>query len=406
MHLERFICHGLKTTIAATLLTIAICPSLQAQNMRECVHYLASDELGGRFPATHGDTLAAKYIAKTFENIGLTPFEGQYLHPFTIRDTLHCLNVVAVLEGSSRTLRHEVIVVGAHFDHLGYGGVGSGSRRPDTTAVHPGADDNASGVAMVLELARRLAANPPQRTVVFAAFGAEEQGLGGSKALAANVALCDRTVLMLNFDMVGSLRNHALSIGGSGTFAHADSLLNNIASQHGLSLALSPQGYGPSDHTSFYAKNRPVLFITTGGTLVYHTPADRPELINFGGMDTIAHFASALITTMANAPQKPVFQEAGPADNSFSRTKLRVKLGIMPDHVGSHAGGLRADIVVPNKPAHKAGMKTGDLILSINGIKISNIEEYMQCLSTLSPEHEVRVIVLRNGQELNLTLIP
>ena len=389
--------------ITAMVLSLS---GLQAQNMHEHVYYLASDELAGRFPATRGDTLAARYISGLFERYGLQPFDGRFIHPFTIRDSVPCLNVVAMLNGSDPSMRHEAIVVGAHFDHLGYGGPGSGSRRPDTTAIHYGADDNASGTALMVELARLFTAAPTRRTLIFAAFGAEEQGLGGSKALASNTALCERTVLMLNFDMVGHLRNHALSIGGSGTFLHADSLLLGLGRRHGLSLALSPQGYGPSDHTSFYAKGLPVLFLTTGGTLVYHTPDDRPELINFGGMDTIARFAFDLIRTVANSTQRPVFQEAGPAEGSHARTRLKVTLGIMPDVTGTQSGGLRADMVVPGKPAHRAGMKTGDLIVSINGQNISNIDEYMQVLSGLSPEHEIRVGVVRNGQRIDLTVIP
>lgn len=388
---------------AALVLSLSV---LQAQNMRERVYYLASDELAGRYPSTHGDTLAARYIAAQFERYGLLPFEGQFIHPFIIRDSLPCLNVVALLEGTDPELRREVVVVGAHFDHLGYGGPGSGSRRPDTTAIHYGADDNASGTSLMMELAQRFSQSPTRRTLVFAAFGAEEQGLGGSKALAANAALCERTALMLNFDMVGQLRGHALSIGGSGTFRQADSLLFGLGRTHGLTLSLSPQGYGPSDHTSFYAKNLPVLFITTGGTLVYHTPADRPELLNYDGMDTIARFAFDLIRTVANDAQKPVFQEAGPAQGNHARTRLKVTLGIMPDVTGAQSGGLRADMVVPNKPAHRAGMKTGDLIVSINGQRINNIEEYMQVLSGLSPEHEIRVGVMRNGQQLDFTVIP
>ncbi len=226
-------------------------------------------------------------------------------------------NVIALLPGAEARLKNEFIIVGAHYDHLGFGGPGSGSRRPDTLAIHNGADDNASGVAALLEVAEKLAANRQrlQRSLLFISFGAEEMGLLGSKFFTKNPLIDLKQVkMMFNLDMVGHLNSEtkAITLGGTGTAVGLDGIVQQHNSQYGFDLKLSPEGYGPSDHASFYAENIPVLFFFTGVHEYYHTPDDDTERINLAGEKSIADYAYDLIVSLANREVALAYQEAGP----------------------------------------------------------------------------------------------
>ncbi|MBQ4279179.1 MAG: M20/M25/M40 family metallo-hydrolase [Rikenellaceae bacterium] len=322
----------------------------------------------------------------------------------TIRqDEIPARNIVAWLPGSDPGLKDEYIIIGAHYDHLGLGGPGSGSRRPDTTAVHPGADDNASGIAALLTLARHLRKAKPARSVIFAAFSAEEEGVVGSRHFTANLPVDSSLVsAMFNIDMVGSLRASALTVGGSGTSAESDSLIRAHAAGSGLHVTCSPQGHGPSDHAPFYAKGIPVFYFTTGGTMTYHTPGDQPATINYEGMDSVIRYVAALATDVANRPARLSFRESGPANAAPMRAQFKVTLGLMPDVTGSSNDGLRADIVVKGKPADRAGMRTGDVIVEVDGKSVSNIEDYMARLAQLRAGTTIDVKVRRGDETLVL----
>ena len=382
-------------------------------DMRQTVAYLASQELGGRYPATIGDTLASEFIAGKLRSLKFKPVvkakkEKGFYHDFTygkeIERTTH--NILAVLPGKDKRLRHEYIVVGSHYDHLGMGGQGSGSRRPDTLGVHPGADDNASGDAVVLELAKYFNKVRAKRSIIFAFFGAEEQGLVGSKAFLEWMKQADDKrinlpkdkngiVAMVNLDMVGRMRDNAMSVSGTGTSSAFKSIAEQVAEQTHLNISCTPDGYGPSDHASFVAADIPVLFLTTGGHMEYHTPDDVPSTLNYDGMQQTFDFSKELITRLVNMPETPDYISV-PSSNTMKHANFKVTLGLMPDVMGaSRIPGLRADIVVAGKPAHAAGIRSGDIIQEIDGKPVKDINEYMERLSELEPDTTIPVKVLR-----------
>lgn len=310
-------------------------------------------------------------------------------------------NVVAVLPGTDRNLKEEYVVVGAHYDHLGMGGSGSGSRSVDTIAVHNGADDNASGVASVIQLAEKLASEKKnKRSIIFVAFGAEEMGLVGSKAFTNKPPVeTENMVAMFNFDMVGRLdsTSNGLSIGGTQTSKETEALLNDLNT--GFELAFSPEGVGPSDHASFYLQNIPVFFISTGAHSDYHTPFDDAELINYEGAKKVADYSYLVISEVANRETALTFQEAGPKFQRSRGGRLKVTFGVMPDFAGLEKRGLRIDAVTPGKPADKAGMKKGDIITAIEGKKVGGIHDYMSRLQTMEVGQQVSVDIIRDEKE-------
>lgn len=310
-------------------------------------------------------------------------------------------NVVALLPGTDNNLKNEYVVVGAHFDHLGMGGPGSGSRVTDTIGVHNGADDNASGVAAVIQLAEKLAAEKNnKRSIIFVAFGAEEMGLVGSKAFTNKPPVeTEKMVAMFNFDMVGrlDLNSNGLSIGGTQTSKEAEALLTDLNT--GFELAFSPEGVGPSDHASFYLQNIPVFFITTGAHSDYHTPLDDAELINYEGTKKVAEFSYLVISEIASRHTALTFQEAGPKFQRSRGGRLKVTFGVMPDFAGLEKRGLRIDAVTKGKPADKAGMKKGDIITAIDGKKVGGIHDYMSRLQTMEVGQQVSVDIIREEKE-------
>ena len=309
-------------------------------------------------------------------------------------------NVVALLPGIDSNLKNEYVVVGAHFDHLGMGGPGSGSRVTDTLAVHNGADDNASGVAAVIQLAEKLASEKKnKRSIIFVTFGAEEMGLVGSKAFTNKPPVeTEKMVAMFNFDMVGRLdpTTNGLSIGGTQTSKETEAILTDLNT--GFELAFSPEGSGPSDHSSFYLQNIPVFFISTGAHSDYHTPFDDAELINYEGTKKVADYSYLIISEVANRESLLTFQEAGP---KFQRSggRFKVTFGIMPDVAGQEKRGLRVDAVTKGKPADKAGMKKGDIVIAIDGNKVGSIYDYMNRLQSLKAGQTVSVDIIRDEKK-------
>ncbi len=293
-------------------------------------------------PATAGDTLASDYLAGRLRSLRLKPVVREkknkgYYQDFTYgkgekQTTTH--NIVAVLPGKDRQLRNEYIVVGAHYDHLGQGGPGSGSRRPDTVAVHPGADDNASGDAVILELARHFRKVRSPRSIIFVFFGAEEQGIAGSKSFVEWMKQADSRrvhlpddlkgiVAMVNLDMVGRMRDSSLSVSGTGTSTEFKALAEQAAEASGLHISCTPDGYGPSDQASFVAADIPVFYLTTGGHMEYHTPADTPSTLNYDGMQLTLSFAEALVARLAGMPAAPDFINV-PSSNTMSLSLIHI----------------------------------------------------------------------------------
>lgn len=313
-------------------------------------------------------------------------------------------NVVMVLPGEDETLKNEYLIFGAHFDHLGMGGPGSSSRAVDTVGVHHGADDNASGVALLIEMAGRFAGTKGshKRSIVFVAFTGEEVGMFGSKHFTDNPGLeLSKVNAMINFDMVGRLKDtKAFSIGGVGTSDSLKEMATAVADTNLLKLTFTEAGSGPSDHATFYSKNIPVLFFTTGGQEDYHTPADTWDKINFTGMVNEGDLIFEMTSWLANEPDRLSFKETGPKEdpNRPSRRK-GLTLGIMPDFTGRISNGLIVDAVTPGKPGAIGGIQKGDIITSIEGKAVNNIGDYMFRMGQLKKGQTITVEVLRNNKK-------
>ncbi len=311
-------------------------------------------------------------------------------------------NIVAELINNEDA---KYIVIGAHYDHLGFGGLGTGSRNPNVNAIHYGADDNASGVASMLEIAQKLASKKDSLNTnfLFVAFGAEEMGLLGSKHFTNNLPVPDSLIsAMINIDMVGRLRDdRSLQIGGIGTSAEGDSIVQRLNSTYNFKLGLSQEGYGPSDHSSFYSKDIPVFFYSTGAHIDYHTPNDTVGAINFKGLVDVSNYIYDLAFNLSINETQLTFREAGPKipDGDYNRRELKVTLGIMPDFSGVEKRGLRADLVIKGKPADKAGMKSGDIIVAIDGLPVGDVYEYMERLNKLKAGQIITVEVIRDDEK-------
>jgi hypothetical protein len=316
--------------------------------------------------------------------------------------TVSTQNVVALLPGKHPQLRNEYVVIGAHYDHLGMGGTGSGSRQPDTIAVHYGADDNASGVAALIELASVLSLERfhTDRSIIFAAFGAEEMGLVGSKYFVDNAPVpANQITAMINLDMIGRLKDEAvLTIGGTGTAKEMDEILSRFETDRFFTLNRQPDGYGPSDHAAFYAASIPVLFLTTGPHDDYHTPRDTWDRINTHGMIAIQEFVFDVGRHVANLDQTLTFTESGTMARRGHGRGYKIALGIIPD-VASPRNGLGVDGVRQGGPAARAGILKGDVIVGMNGQPVSNIYEYMARLNSLTAGETVIVEVMRKGKK-------
>jgi hypothetical protein len=323
-----------------------------------------------------------------------------------LQEKVMARNVVGMVEGNDPVLKDSYVIIGAHYDHLGLGGQGSGSRFMDSTAIHNGADDNASGTAGVIELAGKLSANREslKRSILFVAFDAEEQGLLGSKYFVNNPLVdLGNTKAMLNFDMIGRLNKdtRGVAIGGTGTSLESEDLLWD-ANEQNLDLGFSPEGYGPSDHAAFYAESIPVFFFSTGVHEDYHTPADDWQLINFEGEADVLEMIYNLVVDLADDPAMLTFQEAGPKERQGGRTgyRFKVTLGIMPDFTGGgDVKGLGVGGVKKDGPAYKGGMQNGDIIIAMDGLPVNDIYDYMNRLKKFKPGQRISVDVMREGKK-------
>lgn len=309
-------------------------------------------------------------------------------------------NIAALLPGNKDASKF--IVIGAHYDHLGYGGTGSGSRMPDTSAIHNGADDNASGTAMVMWLAQKFAPFKGKYSynLVFVTFDAEEMGLLGSAYFVKHLPFSRKDLaLMINFDMLGRFNGETrrLGAGGTGTMPDAELLLKKVCDTSLIKLSFSKEGYGPSDHASFYADSIPVMYFNTGVHSDYHTPFDDYSKINCEGMNTIGGFLFKAIKEIAEGNYNLTYIEYGDKPKGNGKSGLKVTLGIMPDMISQDVTGVGVAGVNPGGPAFRAGMLKGDIIKAINGKAISNIYEYMERLKTLQPGQNITVDIIRNG---------
>jgi hypothetical protein len=313
-------------------------------------------------------------------------------------------NVLGVVRGDGST--DEIIIIGAHMDHLGLGGEGSGSLRPEEEAIHNGADDNASGTAGLLEMAEKIAVNSEQlkRDVLFIAFDAEEKGLLGSKYFVDNPNInLENVSAMINMDMVGRLKDSSLTVGGTGTSPMFEPLLDSLQNIHNLNISYSKEGYGPSDHSSFYIKDIPVLFFFTGTHEDYHKPSDDWEKINATGEKIILDLVYDVTKHLGFLDKKPVFTVAGPKERSQNQRGFKVTFGIVPSY-SSSGPGLTIDGVRSEGPAEIAGIQSGDIIIEIGGKDIQDIYDYMHRLGDLKKGQRVAVKIKRGEDTLELVV--
>jgi len=315
-----------------------------------------------------------------------------------VRERGTARNVIGILPGTDPGLRDEAIVIGAHYDHLGHGG--EGSLAPDRIGeIHPGADDNASGSVAVMALARAFAAaGGAPRTLVFVAFSGEELGLLGSAHYVQHPAVpLDKTVLMVNLDMVGRLRDGRVYISGADSGTTLRTVVTDDAHGLPLSLELRPNPFGPSDHTSFYVAGRPVLFFFTGAHADYHRPSDTWDQINASGLALVATLTARVVSTVASAPAPPSYVKIeAPARSSGGG--YGPVFGIVPEF-GESAHVVRITGVRPGSPAEKAGVQAGDVIVKFAGVDVKTLEDLTFALRARRPGDQVQVIVLRDGQE-------
>ena len=311
------------------VLSVCFTLSVAAQNNRLAKtfykhdKYLSSDKMEGRFPGTKENNDAAAYIKKYFRKYGLAKFGANYYQPLQLfvkeginkmkSDTVKTQNVVGFIEGSDEKLKNEYIVIGAHYDHWGWGGVGSGSKKKDTVAIHNGADDNASGVAALLCILEKVAKSKekPKRSIIFVSFSGEEEGLLGSKYFVNHLPIPKKAVkVMLNMDMVGRLNaEKQLYMGGAGTFPGGVALMKRIAKNSDLNPVIHAGEVGGSDHVSFYKAGISAVGFHTGGHPQYHTPEDDIERINFEGGALVSHYIYNALIAIANDSQPLFFIE-------------------------------------------------------------------------------------------------
>lgn len=314
------------------------------------------------------------------------------------REKATAANVVGLLKSTSPS--DEYVVIGAHWDHLGRGIEGSLSQK--WGEVHYGADDNGSGSAGILELVRLLKEDKVRkRNILFVAFGAEELGGLGSVHFVKNSPVpLSKIVAMINLDMIGRFKEK-LIVDGSGTAKEWKNLLEECNSEK-ISLSLHESGYGASDHTSFYTQNIPVLFFFTGAHSDYHLPSDTADKINYEGEAKILDYVKRVALKIVNLDKKPTYLET--KGNTGDRAAFNVYVGTVPDFT-EEGKGFRILSVRPDSPAEKAGLKSGDLIISLGGKKIENIYDYTYVLQEHKPGDEVEAIVIREGNELKLKIV-
>jgi hypothetical protein len=318
---------------------------------------------------------------------------------------LEVKNVAAVLEGEG-PLANETIIIGAHYDHVGYGG--QGSRSPGVMAIHNGADDNASGTSAVIEIARRLSQREEKlpRRIVFMLFSAEERGLLGSAHYVREPLFpLDGTIAMLNLDMVGRLRDGELTVHGTGSAAEFDALVDRVNESVGLTLFKDPSGTGPSDHASFYGKQIPVFHFFTGYHDEYHRPEDDFPLINVPGIRQVADLAQGLAVAIAEEPSRPTYQATGPRQTTqpAAPTRPRPYFGSIPDFA-PQGEGYSLSGVTDGSPAAAAGLQAGDRIVQLGESRIGNLEDFDSVLRRYDAGDVVGMVVIRDGQELNLEI--
>ncbi len=379
------------------------------------IKYLSDDRLAGRMTGSPGADSAAAYLARRFKQVGLQPAAGGWFQSFALAKEapmaqhvrlagLQGKNVIGILPGRDPVLRNQTVIVGAHYDHLGLGEFGS--LDPDSTGrVHNGADDNASGTAMLIQIAARLQSSPPARSVVFIGFSGEELGLlGSSYYVHQPIYPLATTIAMINLDMVGRLRNNRLIVYGSRSAKEFPALLDSLNWYAGFDLKARGDGYGPSDQSSFYAAGRPVLHIFTDLHEDYHRTTDDWGKINLDGFNKVTDFTVGLVTALANRAT-PLTQNAAAPTTSQEATSdapgYGAYLGTVPD-MSDSPGGVRLLGVRAGSPAEKAGLRGDDIITKIGNMDVPDLQAMTAALRSHEPGDTVDIVIRRGSQVTTL----
>jgi hypothetical protein len=343
-----------------------------------------------------------------------------------VRKNADAYNVIGVLPGTDPKLKDEAVVIGAHYDHLGRGG--AGSLAVNSTDIHHGADDNASGTSAMIEIARQYASKKTnKRTLIFIGFSGEEEGLLGSKFYVNNPLFpLEKTVAMFNMDMVGRLNEDKLNVGGIGTATEWRELVTNKneiippvygkskrvnfapsapESSYRFKLQLSEDGFGPSDHSSFYGKQIPVLFFFTGTHADYHKPSDTAEKINYAGLKKVVEYVMDIANYVDSSSNRPTYKVAQSQPQGDGRRGFAVTIGVVPGY-GESNDGMLLDGVRDGGPAALAGIKGGDKIIKFAGKEIRNVQDYTYVLSELKADVEYEIVVKRGDEILTLKVKP
>ncbi|WP_298894164.1 M28 family peptidase [uncultured Psychroserpens sp.] len=378
-------------------------------SIEEDVVFLASDELEGRQTGTDGEKAAAEYIAKRFENLGLTAkgtngyFQTFSFKPqtdphqevnYTVKDgdsTITGTNVIGFLDNKAEN----TIIIGAHYDHLGYGAEGS-LYRGETQEIHNGADDNASGVAVMLNLAKKLASENKGNNYLFMAFSGEEMGLLGSNYFTKNATIdLSKANYMINMDMVGRLKeDNTLAVYGVGTSPILKQVVK--ANNSKFKIIQNESGVGPSDHTSFYNSNIPVMHFFTGQHEDYHKPGDDTQKLNYEGMDLISNYLFDIISDLDDNGKLPFRKTKNESDNT---PRFKVGLGVIPDYLYD-GKGMRIDGVSEDKAAQRAGLQKGDIVIKLGDSLVTDMNSYMRALSSFEEGDKTKVVVKRGDEEV------
>ena len=384
-------------------------PEINQENrIKEDVTFLASDELEGRQTGTEGEKKAAAYISNRFKELNLQPKGTQnYLQPFSFRPktnphdevkfdvngdgTITGNNILGFLDNKAEN----TIIIGAHYDHLGFGGEGS-LYRDSIKAIHNGADDNASGVAVLLNLAAKLKVKNTNNNYLFMGFSGEEMGLLGSNYFVKNPTIDIKKIsYMINMDMVGRMKkDSSLAVYGTGT----SPIFKQVLKSHNDNFRLVQQesGVGPSDHTSFYLADIPVLHFFTGQHEDYHKPGDDSEKLNYDGMHLISDYIFNIITDLDDNG-KISFRKT--KNENEDTPRFKVGLGVIPDYLFD-GKGMRIDGISEDKPAQKAGLKKGDIVIKLGDSLVTNMMSYMRALSIFEEGSSTKVVVKRGNEEV------
>lgn len=397
--------------------TKAFSSEIKATDIYSHIEFLASDSLQGRESGTEFEAMASNYIIQKFEEFGVQPKgdDGTFLQAFTINTARltnpHATddaegerrvanNVVGWIPG--RSTSNEYVVIGAHYDHLGYGSFGS-LYRGDTPRIHNGADDNASGTAGLLELAHYFSEHPPVDNILFLAFSGEEMGLLGSAHYVEEPTVdLAQAKAMINLDMIGRMSDKNLLIFGVGTTPKWSELAVAV-NEDSLNLNLVKDGTGASDHTSFYYKNIPVLHYFTDTHSDYHRPSDDLAYIEVGGQELVVSHVARMVDALGSISKEELPFVEAPGEQRQSMTLNGPTLGVLPDY-GFEGVGMRITGTNPGQPAQNAGLQSGDIIIALGDTPLEDIYGYMGALNTLEVGQKTTITILRDGVEQTLDL--